>query len=277
MPNSSQTGHDDFILTDDEAKTAIDQAKVIHLKNLKWKFRNDLSRITDEMIRVDEEEILQRANRMKHHEQRMEAHRRAEMQREIDEAKKKIEHWTAGEMYRYLGKKCREKTGKDFQFDEGNKEFITKLCHFLANKKIQSGDLDLSKGLWVKGKVGRGKTFPILCLKDNDLNPYPLISMSKIAREVQENGHFALPNRLVALDDVGTETMPIKHFGTEINWFKNLIEERSLNMELFSKLIVSTNLSFDDIEVCYGERVRSRIAQMFNIIDVTGEDRRRQK
>ena len=42
----------------------------------------------------------------------------------------------------------------------------------------------------------------------------------------------------------------------------------------FNKLIISTNNNFDEIESKYGFRVRSRIKDMFNIIDVRGKDMR---
>ena len=42
----------------------------------------------------------------------------------------------------------------------------------------------------------------------------------------------------------------------------------------FNKLIISTNNSFDELESKYGFRVRSRLKDMFNIIDVDGKDLR---
>jgi len=84
---------------------------------------------------------------------------------------------------------------------------------------------------------------------------------------------FLLPLTLY-LDDVGTEEPIVNHYGTKINWFKNFIEMYYLKNKPFNKLIISTNNSFDEIESKYGFRVRSRIKDMFNIIDVQGKDMR---
>jgi len=76
------------------------------------------------------------------------------------------------------------------------------------------------------------------------------------------------------LDDVGTEEHTVNHYGTKISFFKNFIEKYYLQNKTYEKLVVSTNNSFNEMEEKYGFRVRSRIKDMFNIIDVTGKDMR---
>jgi len=79
---------------------------------------------------------------------------------------------------------------------------------------------------------------------------------------------------MIYLDDVGSESTPVKHYGTDIHWFKDFIEVWYAKKHPFNKLIISTNLSKKQIEEKYGYRVRSRMEEMFNIIDVNGEDLR---
>jgi DNA replication protein DnaC len=83
-------------------------------------------------------------------------------------------------------------------------------------------------------------------------------------------------NKIVYLDDVGTEETPVVHFGTKIHFFKNFIESiylRNSNSG-FRNMIVSTNLNFQQISDKYGFRVSSRMRDMFNVIDVSGKDMR---
>ncbi len=74
---------------------------------------------------------------------------------------------------------------------------------------------------------------------------------------------------------MGTEEPRIVHYGTTVTWFKNFIEQYYLvQRKNFSGLIISTNNDFDELEDKYGFRVRSRLREMFNIVDVEGNDMR---
>ena len=82
-------------------------------------------------------------------------------------------------------------------------------------------------------------------------------------------------SKVIYLDDVGTEESTLNVYGTKITWFKDFIENYSLDKLKPNKLIISTNCNFDEIEEKYTGRVRSRMAEMFNFIKVTGTDRRK--
>ena len=167
-------------------------------------------------------------------------------------------------------------------------KFIFNLMAF-TSKKVFDVDLivnprfetelgySFKKGLLIRGVSGLGKTFLIRCVQDNELQPVQVLSMIAIANEIKSNGEYRLPyspEKIIYLDDVGTEQATINHFVTKINFFKDYLEMYYLNNIFYNNLIISMNNDFDEIEEKYGFRVRSRIKDMFNIIDVVGEDMR---
>ena len=133
----------------------------------------------------------------------------------------------------------------------------------------------LKKGLLIRGICGIGKTHTIRCVAANELHPIFMASMLEICDEVRIRGDYELPffNKLY-LDDVGSEEPNVKHFGTNINWFKDFLELYYSKNRPFRNLMISTNNSFSEIEAKYGFRVRSRVKDMFNVVDVTGIDLR---
>ena len=84
-----------------------------------------------------------------------------------------------------------------------------------------------------------------------------------------------MANSIICIDDVGTEEPIVNHYGTKINWFKNFIEGYYAQFNTYESIIITTNCSFQEIEQKYGGRVRSRMAQMFNVINVEGDDFRK--
>ena len=170
--------------------------------------------------------------------------------------------------------------GKTLIVNESNKALITAICFFLSNDARFETELGLSfkKGLLIRGISGLGKTFLITCVKDNLLNPVAIFSMLDIAEKIKDEGSFNIrfkKDRIIYLDDVGTEESTINHFGTKINFFKNFLETFYMHHpQDFNRLIISTNSNFNEIEEKYGFRVRSRVKDMFNIIDIKGEDLR---
>ena len=168
--------------------------------------------------------------------------------------------------------------GKTLIVNDDNKKIITALCFFISSDPRFETVLGYSfkKGLLIRGISGLGKTFLVRCVKDNEIKPITILSMIEIAESVKSEGEFdiRLSDKINYLDDVGTEQHIINHFGTKINFFKNFIETYYLNNRPFDKLIISTNNNFQELEDKYGFRVRSRLKDMFNVIDVTGKDMR---
>ena len=212
--------------------------------------------------------------------------------RELEEAKKRIDkinafkklkndlkiEWTYEKFYSVIRTHFFYKHG-NFIFNDTNSFYIRAVCFFLAsNSRFNSElNLDLSKGLFIVGTTGLGKTEIIKAVKDNPLNPIAIYSMIDITDFVKKEGEFNLKigSRIICLDDLGTEQPTVKYYGTEISWFKDFIENYYLNEQTFNRLIITTNLTGEQIEERYGKRVRSRMREMFNMIAIKGEDLRK--
>ncbi|HVZ57178.1 MAG TPA: hypothetical protein VG870_11010 [Chitinophagaceae bacterium] len=164
-----------------------------------------------------------------------------------------------------------------FRLHEGNREMVEALClWFSRDEKFAQRGYSTKKGIMLQGASGLGKTETIRAISEHPRYPIRIFSMIKLARMAEdEGGLFTLPSGLVLLDDVGSEPARIKHFGTERNVFQELIEISYFERRPFHKILITTNLDGDEIEERYGYRVRSRLREMFNVIQVTGEDMRR--
>lgn len=226
---------------------------------------------------INSPEVLDRANSAKHYAIWQKEQREKEKQQDIEKSNElrrrcnytyfsNLMAWTSENTY-----------GKKFIIHEGNVRLIQSICHFFSmDERFESEfGYDLKKGLLIRGVSGLGKTFLLRCIQDNEIKPIEIVSMIDIAEEVKEEGMYNIQtNKVLYLDDVGTEEPVVNHYGTKINWFKNFIELYYLKNKPFNRLIISTNNSFDEIESKYGFRVRSRIKDIFNIIDVQGKDMR---
>ncbi len=290
---SSNDGQDEYILTKEEEDRLVRNEIDAQKKLIAWKMRQALS-TADEIDlrlskmnwddRIDRKSMFDRANSVKHY-GIWEKQQREKEKEEIAKKQKELkEQWTAKRMYHHMawvsenqyGKKLvvkDEKRGHDFT------KFITALCFFVARDERFETELgySLNKGLLIRGISGLGKTHLVKCLESNSLNPILILSMLDISDEVRDNGEYLIKvgnNKIIYLDDVGTEEATVNHYGTKINFFKNFIEGVYLRTQTFNHLMFSTNNSASELQDKYGFRVRSRMKDMFNVIDVTGKDMR---
>lgn len=227
---------------------------------------------------VDVYLALKAANSNKHYEIWLKNKKEQERIEEINRVKELKERHTAKFFYNIMAWSSKHIYGKDLIVNNSNRHLITAICFFLSNDVRFETELGYSfnKGLLIRGISGLGKTYLFNCVKDNQLSPITIYSMIKLTETVKDEGYLELPpnNGITYLDDVGTEEPIVQHYGTKITFFKNFIEKYYLNNSIFNRLIISTNNNFSEIESKYGFRVRSRIKDMFNIIDVTGNDMR---
>lgn len=164
-------------------------------------------------------------------------------------------------------------------FDESQMQYVKAVCFFFSNDPRFETELGYSfkKGLFIQGTAGLGKTKTILAVKDNPIFPVKVFSLIDITQEVRDKGACELmTDQMILLDDVGSETELVKHYGNQINWFKEFIESYYLKYTAsYAGLIITTNCGGDELEEKYGYRVRSRIREMFNQIQLTGNDQRK--
>lgn len=282
---------DPYTLTSDEEAKAIGNAIEQAQKFMAWKMRRILKTedeiwhkisLIDWNEKVNRQEILTRANIAKNQAQWQRSQREADRQREIERKKELSEYWTYGRVYKLIKHNSLHLFGKELDEAPENLRAIKAICFFIARDDRFATELkfDRLKGLLLRGPSGTGKTHLVRCVEDNGLNPIHVLSMLDITEHVKEDGKYSISQqdkKLIYLDDVGTEEPTVKHFGTNIMWFKNYIETVYLRTKCYNHLIITTNLNFGELEDYYGFRVSSRMREMFNVVDMKGKDYRNNK
>lgn len=175
----------------------------------------------------------------------------------------------------YLNRYGKSKFGDKFQLLRTDSEILYKLmCYAIRDEaKCKKYNIDLSKGILLIGKIGCGKTslmdiFRILYYRDYH---YQLHSVREIAKEFVLDGFpvlnkYGKRNKIICFDDLGVETS-IKHFGNECNVMGEILLSR-YDLLHYHGIVThaTTNLNANDLEKLYGNRVRSRLREMFNVI-----------
>lgn len=216
------------------------------------------------------------------------------------EERKQIEHeirrpWTSKEMFQYLNVRCHELDVK-FQIDETNHDVIKALCKYFTNDpgfEKMNPNWKLNKGILLFGSVGTGKTTIMNLFNRNKKACFSVISCRLIADKFADLGSellhvYANPLHVpystrsffqtkigVCFDDLGTERLG-KRYGDTANVMEQILLNRYDRLEKEWHMVhITTNLTAEEIEECYGTRVRSRMREMFNMITLNGEDRRK--
>ena len=190
----------------------------------------------------------------------------------------------------WLEKKGVELYGKSFKIHQNDYPIIYKLiAYFLKDEPTCfQYNIDLNKGILLSGPVGSGKTSLMNLMKvvapvghKFYLKPCRDISFEfiqdgyEIIQKYSTGRQYPDP-KTVCFDDLGTENN-LKYFGNECNVMAEILLSR---YDLFiAKKIqthITTNLSASEIESNYGNRVRSRLRTMLNLIafDKTTKDKR---
>src|SRR3990167_1124463 len=169
-----------------------------------------------------------------------------------------------------------------FIIDEFNEAIIWEMCLYFT-KDVRC-TLNQKKGLLLYGGVGCGKTTLIKFFNKNQSNSYAVYSVRDISYEYGKHGADAIirykgllkvsaPEEYygqkeigVCFDDLGTE-IDKKHFGNESNVMAEIFLNRYDNHKsLEGKTHVTTNLNTTQLGERYGDRVRSRLREMFNVL-----------
>lgn len=277
-----------WILTEQDEINAIEQAVYDKTKLRNWNARNagypvDEARLA---ILTDEERatVLDKANKIKTTKVYFDTLVAEKHEREARELTTLISEWNYARFYKLMKDNSRDIYGKPLEFNETTSKLIQCICWRFGKDPRYETELgfSFSKGLIIRGGYGLGKSYLIDLIKDNPVNNIQIINMKVVRDEVMKNGEYNGINygkyRTIYIDDVGKEYDKgerIKHFGTDINWFKDYIETFYTKWpQAFNRIIVSTNDNFQVIQDKYGEHIRDRMKQMFDVIDVTGKSMR---
>jgi DNA replication protein DnaC len=201
-------------------------------------------------------------------------------------------HYSYTEVINWLENKGIELYGNHFKIIETDYQIVYKLiAYFLKDEPtcFQYG-INLNKGILLTGPIGCGKTTLMTLMKhlapaDNKLIVKPC---RDISFEFIQDGYQIIHNdsigklyqsepRTYCFDDLGTENN-LKYFGNECNVMAEILLNRyDLFISKKLKTHITTNLSANEIEKQYGNRVRSRLRELCNLIafdNVTNDKRK---
>lgn len=185
----------------------------------------------------------------------------------------------------YLNAKGKLMFGKDFQIHQNDEELILKLCNYVVNdfESCKKHEIDPTKGILLTGPVGCGKTSlmrliqHIVPLK----RPYSLIPCRNIVFAFNHIGFKIIEDygegKSYCFDDLGIEPKG-RYYGQDcVVMGEILVSRYELYLNSNFKTHATTNLNADELEGIYGNRVRSRMRKMFNLIafDKNTKDKRK--
>lgn len=168
-----------------------------------------------------------------------------------------------------------------FAIDDFNRSIIHILSlYFFQDPRFETeGYGSLNKGIMLRGNTGTGKTLLMNIFQHNAIGKYKVINCNTTSDWYQRAGIEYLfsetPGSHIVHDDLGSEATSVKYMGTDINPMQRIILEHYELGRPFNDVHFTTNLSADEIEAVYGQRVRSRLREMCNPILLPGEDRRK--
>ena len=201
-------------------------------------------------------------------------------------------HYNYPEIINKLEAKGIELYGNHFKIQETDYQIVYKLiAYFLKDEpSCFQYNLNLNKGLLLSGPIGCGKTSLMNLMKylAPAENKFSVKPCRDISFEFIQDGyeiihlyskgklHQAEP-RTYCFDDLGVETIG-RHFGKDCNVMAEIILSR-YDLFISKKLQthITTNLSASEIEKNYGNRVRSRLRELCNLIafDNVAKDKRK--
>lgn len=183
----------------------------------------------------------------------------------------------------WLEKWGKKQYGDHFTIRKEDKPILYQLlCYFFKDEPVaEKFNINLKKGILLCGPIGVGKTsiMNLMRLFEPAQSRYIMKSCRDVSFEFIKEGFEIIhrythksfhPNthfpKNYCFDDLGTESS-LKYYGNETNVMMEILLSR-YDLFVSRKLIthLTTNLSAGEIEEIYGNRVRSRMREMFNLV-----------
>ena len=174
----------------------------------------------------------------------------------------------------YLDAKGKSLFGQGFKIYEEDRAILFKLCNYQIRdyETCKKLDIDLKKGILLSGPVGCGKTSLMKLIRH--ITPhykfYEVIPARNIVFAFNHLGYGLIEqygdNQFYCFDDIGVEPFG-RYFGNDCNVMGEILLSRhDLFLEYKFKTHCTTNLNAHELEDFYGNRVRSKMRELFNLI-----------
>lgn len=177
---------------------------------------------------------------------------------------------------------CARLVCPSFTVRPDHRRALDALCRWALRDSLSP--LDPDKGLWLWGNIGTGKSTMLGIVRsfasavrptgpDGWKYSFGIFHATEICADFQQLGYerldrYVRSNRL-AIDDLGTETIPTMHYGEAVNVMEQLLLRRyDRRHEAFTH--VTTNLAPAQIAQLYGDRVWDRCKELFNFVELPG-------
>ncbi len=180
-----------------------------------------------------------------------------------------------------LEQRGKEQFGENFHFRKKDEPIILRLvAYFLKDETIcNKAGISLQKGILLSGPIGSGKTSLMNLMKhitptEHKFSVKPCRDISfefiqdgyEIIHRYSKGSLYQSEPRTFCFDDLGTENN-LKYYGNECNVMAEILLSRyDLFVSRKLQTHITTNLSASEIEKQYGNRVRSRLREMVNLI-----------
>jgi DNA replication protein DnaC len=195
--------------------------------------------------------------------------------------------------------------GIQYEYDEINKPVIEFLIKYFNNdlciekKLFQGKEVNLRKGIMILGGNGTGKTKEFHYFRDyckyrhNDLK-LRILNTQQIVRRwcifgdrsiedlfnsirpkiPENNGNIIYTE--TCFDDLGSERPLSNNFGNKVEVMAEILYQRYEDfINTGIRTHATSNLNVNELRELYGNRIYSRMSEMFNIIVLDGKDRRK--
>ncbi len=193
-----------------------------------------------------------------------------------------------------------EKAGKKIYGDhfhiihEDHPVYFKLLVYFLRDEQQANElDIDFKKGILLTGPIGCGKTSIMNLMRyiSAAFTHHIMISCRDVSFQFIQEGYSVIRKyssdsfrflgsqkepKIYCFDDLGVENN-LKYYGNECNVMAEVLLSRyDLLVSHAMRTHITTNLNSSEIESIYGNRVRSRMREMFNLIVFgNGSDKRK--
>lgn len=189
-----------------------------------------------------------------------------------------------------------------FEIDTHNEDFFNLLCYYFIDdnkflglaKEMGEDNPSLTKGLLIPGNFGTGKTWFMKLFQQNTKQTFYIRPAKDIAQAYLDSKDRSIPEEYLepfknplndssvffqsisglCIDDLGSENKK-NNYGNVMNVIGDLIEIRYDRKYTGVLLHGTTNMSADELRNFYGERVTSRMREIFNFVSLPGNDRRK--
>ncbi len=205
---------------------------------------------------------------------------------QIGEIKDNVVHYDFEKIKTYLNIKGHLMFGDNFRIYKEDEELIFKLCNYFIQDHYSCAQMgiDTNKGILLTGPVGCGKTslMQLLLHLAPHKTSYEMVPTRNIVYSFNATGFVIVEKYIqpknICFDDLGAEPIG-NHYSNECNVMGEILLSRydlfTSHPELVSgalqnkfriKTHITTNLNAEELETKYGNRVRSRLRAMFNLI-----------